>query len=122
MLRILVTTLILVAAACGTMARGRGEEATPPVPTPVPAGAEVAVELAKKDLASKKNISDSGIAVVTVEEKDWADTSLGLPKPGTMYAQVITPGYRIILSHGGESYEYHSDRGQRVVLKDSSLD
>jgi hypothetical protein len=43
-----------------------------------------------------------------------------------MYAQVITPGYRIVLQGGTEQYEYHSaqdseqailcDPGQKVVL------
>jgi hypothetical protein len=33
-----------------------------------------------------------------------------------MYAQVITPGYRVVLEAGGQRYEYHTDTGRFVVL------
>ena len=82
---------------------------------PIPGGAEPAVERAREDLADRKGIDEEQITVVSVEAANWPDTSLGCPEPGMMYAQVITPGYRILLSYGGKTYEYHSDRGDRVV-------
>jgi hypothetical protein len=33
-----------------------------------------------------------------------------------MYAQVITPGYLIILAAEGQQYEYHTDQAANVVL------
>jgi len=78
-------------------------------------GAETAVELAKADLARRKGVNRGSIAVIKVEAVDWPDTSLGCPQPDMMYAQVITPGYRIVLSCAGETHVYHSDRGTRVV-------
>ncbi|MBI2919133.1 MAG: hypothetical protein HYY01_14255 [Chloroflexi bacterium] len=39
----------------------------------------------------------------------WPDASLGCPQPGVAYAQVATPGYRIILTSGGKEHHYHSD-------------
>jgi hypothetical protein len=83
--------------------------------TPIPDGAEQAVERAKEDLANRKGIDKGQIAVVEVKAVDWPDTSLGCPKPGMMYAQVITPGYRILLSYDGQIYSYHSDQHGRVV-------
>jgi len=74
------------------------------------------IDLAKRDLARRKGVPIEEITVVRVEERDWPDTSLGCPQPGMMYAQVITPGYLIVLSHGGQTYEYHTDRSQSVVL------
>jgi hypothetical protein len=32
-----------------------------------------------------------------------------------MYSQIVTPGFRIILAVGGQTYEYHSGRGNNVV-------
>ncbi len=32
------------------------------------------------------------------------------------YAEVITPGFKIVLVASGESYEYHSDLGNAVTL------
>jgi hypothetical protein len=78
-------------------------------------GAKLAVEQAKEDLANRKGIDNEQIVVVKVKAVDWSDTSLGCPQPGMMYAQVITPGYRILLSYGGQIYPYHSDQHGRVV-------
>jgi len=81
----------------------------------VPPDAEEVVNLAKADLAERKGIDKEEIVVVEVVEVDWSDTSLGCPEPGMMYAQVITPGYKILLSYAGETYQYHSDKVGRVV-------
>jgi len=56
---------------------------------------------------------------VAVEAVNWPDTSLGCPELDMMYAQVITPGYRILLSYSAEIRVYHSDRGDRVVYCES---
>jgi hypothetical protein len=67
------------------------------------------VDMAKSDLAKRLNISEEQIHFVKQEKKDWPDTSLGFPEEGKMYAQVVTPGFVIILEAGGKQYEYHSD-------------
>ena len=46
----------------------------------------------------------------------WPDGSLGCPKPGEMYTQMIVPGYRVVLQAGGERYAYHSDQRGRFVV------
>jgi hypothetical protein len=68
-------------------------------------------DLALADLAAKLNVSPDAITVQVVEPIEWPDASLGCPKPSMMYAQVITPGYRIVLEVNGESYEYHTGGG-----------
>jgi len=72
------------------------------------------VTMAVEDLAGRLGIEESAIQVETVEAVEWPDTSLGCPEPGMMYAQVITPGYRILLKAQGQIYEYHGSRS-RVV-------
>lgn len=67
------------------------------------------VDLAKKDLSERLNISIDDIKLVKEEAVDWPDTSLGYRKEGMMYAQVITPGFRIQLKAQDKIYEYHSD-------------
>jgi len=52
---------------------------------------------------------------VSAEAVEWPDASLGNPQPGMVYAQVVTPGYKIILSARGQQYEYHSEH-ERLVL------
>ncbi len=56
-------------------------------------------------------------SVESIEHKKWGDTSLGCPKLGEMYAQVVTPGWLIVLSAGGRTLEYHTNaNGRHVVL------
>ena len=67
------------------------------------------VDIAKKDLSDSLKIPVADIQLVKEEAVDWPDTSLGYPEEGMMYAQVITPGFKIILKSGNKLYEYHSD-------------
>lgn len=39
----------------------------------------------------------------------WSDTSLGCPKEGQSYLQVLTPGYSIELKIGCNHYRIHTD-------------
>lgn len=74
-------------------------------------------DLAVADLAQQLGIATAAIQVVKVEEIEWPDASLGCPKPGMMYAQVIVPGYLVILETGGQTYEYHGTEGRIVQCR-----
>ena len=71
-----------------------------------------AVEAAARVLG----VAPDALRVVRVEAVEWSDASLGCPQPGMMYAQVITPGYRVLVELGGRQRELHTDtRGRAVV-------
>ena len=99
-------------------------KANPPanLPQPAPAGqgAERVIQLARQDLAQKLKVPIEEIREVSVEAMEWPDTSLGCPQPGLMYAQMITPGFKVVLAAKDKTveYEYHTDSGRRVVLCD----
>ena len=111
----IVTAALAILSACAPA--GSPPTPTPPAtPSSPQSSQEQAVSAAKKDLVQKKGLSAETITLVEASEVEWSDTSLGCPEPGMMYAQVITPGFRIMLSAGGETYEYHSDTaGSRVI-------
>lgn len=67
-------------------------------------------------LVKESGVAKDQIGVVAVEPTEWSDSSLGCPEPGGFYLQVITPGYRIVLSAAGKMYEYHTDMTNRAVL------
>ncbi len=67
------------------------------------------VERAVQRLAEFLAIDPSEVTVVSVEAVEWRDSSLGCPQPGRMYAQVITPGYKIVLQAQGQEYTFHTD-------------
>lgn len=99
-------------------------EKTMPTPPPktaapgmTPALQPTVRDLALADLAAKLGVTPDAITVKSVEPVEWPDASLGCPQPGMMYAQVITPGYRIVLEVNGQSYEYHAGSGTIVRCK-----
>lgn len=85
------------------------------------AEAERVVQLARQDLAWRLGMALEQILFVSVQEVQWRDASLGCPWPNARYAQVITPGFRVVLEAQGKTYEYHSDAGQRLVLCQGGL-
>jgi hypothetical protein len=77
---------------------------------------EQMVTLAMEDLAAQLSIDVDQIELLGAQTVEWGDTSLGCPQPGTTYAQVITPGFRIVLEAEGKRYEYHTDADRTVTL------
>jgi len=55
------------------------------------------------------------VQVLTVEPRVWPDSSLGCPQPDMLYAQVMTPGYLVLVEVTGEEIEYHTDERGSVV-------
>ena len=68
--------------------------------------------MAKKDLANRLNIGEGEIEENGVTDRDFPDMSLGAPVGGEMSAQMISSGWQIELSAGGQSYEYRADKYQ----------
>ena len=68
-------------------------------------------------IADLKTRLGEGAEIVVQETipTDFSDASLGMPEPGQMYAQVLTPGYVIRLAVGDQVYVYHGS-DERVVL------
>ncbi len=54
---------------------------------------------------------EDGAALVleSAEAVDWPDACLGISEPDRMCAQVIVPGYRILVRLAGTPYEYRTD-------------
>jgi hypothetical protein len=77
--------------------------------------AEKALDSAKVDLMGRLNVTEEAIVVKSVEAVEWPNTSLGCPQPGMMYLQVITPGFRIVLTANGQDYDYHTTMEQALL-------
>ena len=81
-----------------------------------PANAQPVVDAALNDAASHLATTRDQLRVEQVESRDWPDSALGCPQPGVMYAQVVTPGFLIVISVGGKRLEYHTDSRGTVKL------
>lgn len=58
---------------------------------------QAAVERCRVDLASRLKVPLARVTLVSAVAEQFPDASLGLPRPDEMAAQVITPGWRVIL-------------------------
>jgi hypothetical protein len=74
------------------------------------------LDLAVNNLADKLGVNPGNIQVLGIKTVEWPDASLGCPQKGVLYIQVITPGYNITLEAGGNTYNYHTDKVERIVL------
>jgi hypothetical protein len=106
-----------------TQERGRWviDEIHPLLPQgPVGGNLPFPVQAAVSAAAAELGVDPSAVTVVSYEPVEWSDTSLGCPKEGEFYAQVITPGFKVILSVDGKELEYHTDEIDRAIHCDQS--
>ena len=106
---------------------------TPPAPTspvspvsPMPTVAPKPTDAAQMEppeaalaaqaaLAASLEVPVEEVEIVAYEPREWPDACLGLAREGEMCAQVITPGWRVVLSVQGEQYVFRTDESGEVV-------
>ena len=101
--------LMLDQPASEPVAPGAASPAAGSIPIPQ----EIAPVIAA--IAKDLDVPATSLHVITVEPRDWPDSSLGCPRPDMLYAQVITPGYVILVEVSGERFEYHTDERGNIV-------
>lgn len=109
----LFISLALLISACSSSSNQDSVPSDAPILVS-PEDLDSLVMLAKFDLTLKTGVDIDKIETESTEEFNFSDASLGVAEPGADYAQVITPGYIIMLIADGETYEYHAS-GERVV-------
>ena len=95
--------------------QGESTDMVPTLSTPAASGMEFVIVKAKEDLAQRLSIPAAQIKLVDANAVTWPDASLGCPEPGMAYAQVLTPGYLILLEASDKIFEYHASKGTYVV-------
>ncbi len=128
----LFLALVLLLSACGPGSTPRPDATGRPMPepvllTPVPThplpatdstgsppptspdrelpAVAAAIEILARDLG----VPEDRVILVDVQPADWPDSCLGSAGPGEMCADVITPGYRVLLRVGVSDYEFHTN-------------
>ena len=139
LLLVLATTAaLLVAGACNGADEPKAPEpvASPTVPdpaapssdAPTPSPDEAAtgevpseIEAAARRLLAE-DVGEGTYTLISSEAVDWSDASLGCPQEGMAYAQVITPGYKMVFDLAGASHAVHSNAdGSHMVLCPDAL-
>ena len=122
---IVLTLFMLCITACGPNAASTQEPAEPgdqPASTSAPTDSNTetaplgpAEEAVINQLAKNLDLQESDIVLVSSEETEFGDACLGVVMEGVMCAQVVTPGWVIVLEADGSQYEYHtSEDGSRI--------
>lgn len=75
--------------------------------TPIAASPSTPEALAQQIASEALGVQPDAITTVSVEEVEWGDASLGCPQPDYAYAQVITPGHKVVIEVGGKQYAVH---------------
>ena len=81
---------------------------------------EAAARLAVDTLSQKLSVEPDNIEVVHVAAMEWPDSSLGCPRPGMEYLQVITQGWLALLQTGKKAYRVHIGN-ERAIVCDKPL-
>lgn len=78
----------------------------------------VSILAAMRYLSKSIDVPVSDIKIISVEKVEWPDACLGLPGKGELCAEVIVPGWLIVLQAGTNAYELRTDlNGQSIRLK-----
>ena len=85
-----------------------------PVDTAV-ASANTPSSMAIRLVAELTGATPEQITLLSNEAVDFSDSSLGCPKPGMAYMQVITPGHQVMAEYAGEIYDVRIAGGRAVI-------
>ncbi len=72
-------------------------------------------DAARAALAQELGVDPSAISVSEVTAQEWRDSCLGLADAGEFCLQVITPGFRVLLTVDGCEYEVRTNQDGSVV-------
>ena len=124
---VLTAALLMVAVACQPAGNEPGAPVEQPEATETPEEAmpesqyPAAIVAARQQLAADLGIEAEAITVASFEEREWPNACLGLPAEGEMCAEVITPGYLVVLNAEGEAYRARTNRdGSAVRFEDAA--
>jgi hypothetical protein len=106
---ILIMAFAFILSACvqAPVSSEGGNEG--PVPMP-PLDTPEAITDILKNLAEQSGIDPAKIEIISFVETEWPNACLGLAGPDEMCAEVITPGWKIVLAAGEDVYEFHTDQ------------
>jgi hypothetical protein len=107
---LLAIGLLHVAAAVSQDGNARGEAAPDSTQT-----AQAAADQARAEAARQLRAEASEFAVVTIEPAQWSDSSLGCRKPSSMYTDVVSTGYTVVLERQGKRHHVNV-AGTRAVM------
>lgn len=107
---LMIGLALTLLAACSPVAPASTAGPAPGVePTATREPLISALQAARQALVEQSGVAATAIETKKVESSDWPDACLGLPQQDETCNQVITPGFDIVFSAAGTTYEYRTD-------------
>ncbi|MEA2695335.1 MAG: hypothetical protein QOJ16_4722 [Acidobacteriota bacterium] len=79
-------------------------------------GQDEATALARAALGRELGVGESDAGeLIRAEPVDWPNPSLGCPRKGMVYLQVVTPGWRLTFRVEGREWRVHVGGGRAIV-------
>jgi hypothetical protein len=78
---------------------------------------EAAVAAVVATAARELGVTPTDVVVTRVERREFRDTALDCPRPGELSAQVITPGYVVVIHSAYGTREYHVSARDGAVIR-----
>jgi hypothetical protein len=93
----------------------------PPTPTHPPVDLTPAQMAAIQAVSTKYNLPVDQIKIASTEAVTWPTGCLGVVIPGVMCTDVITQGFRIMLTANGQQFEMHTNQDGSSVIDAAQL-
>ncbi len=87
-----------------------------PTPTHIPVDLTPAQMAAIQEVSKKYNLPIDQIDIANTEAVTWPNGCLGVVIPGVLCTDVVTPGFRIMLSASGQQFEIHTNQDGTSVI------
>jgi hypothetical protein len=93
-----------------------------PVVSASPLVGDGAIAFAISDLVDRFGYEPDEVILESIEAVEWPDSALGCRQADHEYDPGPSPGYRIVLTVGDQTYEYHGAAGDSEPFWCSSAD
>lgn len=71
------------------------------------------------DASKRISKSIASLRIIEAEKQSWGDSCLGLAAADKICAQVIVPGWKVVVTDGQNKLVYRTDdKGKQVILED----
>lgn len=78
--------------------------------------------IARRTVTDAFRVAPGSVRVISSVPRDFADASLGCPQPGMAYAQVITPGYQVLIEADSRRFDVRiAGTTSRICYRRKSL-
>lgn len=111
----IIIVLVVVLVLGYVVFNKKGEDKSPIVENPTGGTVEDSI---KMSIASLLEADSSSVEIVSMEEKEWSDSCLGLGGPAEICAFMMTPGYEVKVKVEGKDRTFRTDLEASVVRED----